>query len=86
MLFNALFAAGMKNACRFLVKSAGIRMKFERLFSRAEILFSGAAFRAAPIVRQVFKNGADQDFIVRIAELRIVDITAQGAFISVHDM
>ena len=53
------------------------------LFHRCESILGETAYRADPILRQVLKRGTRGDPVIRIADFRVIHISA-GALILLH--
>jgi hypothetical protein len=57
----------------------------ERLFRELDKLRLGrAAFRAEPVLGQIFKRGARLDPVIRIAFRGIIDVATQRALVPLH--
>ena len=50
----------------------------------AELVLADAAERAYPVFRKIFKGGSRSDAVVRIADSRIILITADITYILIH--
>lgn len=48
---------------------------------RLKFVLAHAAFRANPVVRQVIERSARPDAVIRVADSRVIYISARGAFV-----